>query len=158
MSSFVDKALTELKRERRAIEAGIDRLEKELKNLEHAEQALAKLGGGVLAQAETLVRGGRSAAASASTRTRGAAARKPKPAARRKAGAGKRGRPPGTGKRQQQAIRLVTAANGITPKQLATKMKMEPTYLYRLLPELEKAGQLKKQGRLWYSTDAKVSS
>ena len=157
MSSFVDKALTELKRERRAIEAGIDRLEKELKNLEHAEQALAKLGGGVLAQAETLVRGGRSAAASASSRTRGTA-RKSKPAARRKSGAGKRGRPPGTGKRQQQAIRLVTAANGITPKQLATKMRMEPTYLYRLLPELEKAGQLKKEGRLWYSTDAKVSS
>ena len=157
MSTFVDKALTELKRERRAIEAGIDRLETELKNLENAEQALAKLGGGVLAQAETLVRGGRKAAASASTRTRGAA-RKPKPAARRKTGSGQRGRPPGTGKRQQQAIRLVTAANGITPKQLATKMKMEPTYLYRLLPELEKAGQLKKEGRLWYSTDAKVSS
>jgi hypothetical protein len=59
----------------------------------------------------------------------------------------RRGRLPGSGARAQQALKLVHAHPGITTGELAEKMKIAPNYLYRVLPQLEKAGHVKKEGK-----------
>jgi hypothetical protein len=45
----------------------------------------------------------------------------------------------------------VTAQPGITIPELATKMGIKQTYLYRVLPGLEQESKVKKQGRGWHA-------
>jgi hypothetical protein len=59
----------------------------------------------------------------------------------------RRGRPPGSGARAQEALKLVHAHPGITTGELAEKMKIKATYLYRVLPHLERDRQIEKQGK-----------
>jgi ribosomal protein S25 len=56
----------------------------------------------------------------------------------------KRGRPRGSGKRAMQAAGLVGQNPGITIPHLAAKMGIQPNYLYRVLPQLESEGKVKK--------------
>jgi hypothetical protein len=67
-----------------------------------------------------------------------------------KASARRGGRPKGSGSRSLQAMELVTANPGITIPELAGKMKIKATYLYRVLPPLKKEGKVRKSGRNWY--------
>jgi hypothetical protein len=53
----------------------------------------------------------------------------------------------GHGARSEQARELIAAKPGITVAELAEKMGIGTTYLYRLLPKLERAGTLRKQGK-----------
>jgi hypothetical protein len=67
---------------------------------------------------------------------------------RRRRGPGRpRGRRDGT--RADEALRLVRSAPGITIPEIAASMKIQPNYLYRVLPKLERDGQIKKAGKGW---------
>jgi hypothetical protein len=65
------------------------------------------------------------------------------------------GRPRGAGGRRRrgstranQAVRLIKANPGITVSELGKKMKLNhPNYLYRVLPDLEKEGRVKRSGK-----------
>jgi len=88
--------------------------------------------------------GGTSARATTTRRTR---ARRGT-AARRGGGGGRRGRRGGT--RATQTLELVRSKPGISIPELATAMGIQPNYLYRVLPGLEKEGQIKREGRGWH--------
>jgi hypothetical protein len=83
-----------------------------------------------------------------------AARKKPgRPPGRKKAG-----RPPGrlkgSGTRAAQALSLVREQPGITIPELATRMGIKQNYLYRVLPGLEQAGKVRKEGRGWHAKKA----
>lgn len=56
----------------------------------------------------------------------------------------------GSGARRDDALAKITAQPGITIPELAQAMGLKQNHLYRLLPELQKAGQVHKQGRGWH--------
>jgi hypothetical protein len=65
-----------------------------------------------------------------------------------------RGRPKGSGARADQARKLVADNPGITIPEMAQKMGIQQNYLYRVLPDLEQHGDVRKEGRGWYPKDA----
>jgi hypothetical protein len=76
-------------------------------------------------------------------------------APRRRAGAGggggtRRGRPRGSGNRAKQALELVRTRPGITISEMASAMKIQPNYLYRVMPTLESEGQVVKRDKGWH--------
>ncbi len=76
------------------------------------------------------------------------------PAARKRAsnsgGRRRRGRPRGSGNRAKQALELVRARPGITISELADTMGIKANYLYRVMPTLQKEGQVKKRDKGWH--------
>jgi hypothetical protein len=63
-------------------------------------------------------------------------------------GAGSRRRRRRGGTRADQAVKLISENPGIGVAELGKKMKLKaPNYLYRVLPDLEKEGRVKKQGK-----------
>lgn len=62
----------------------------------------------------------------------------------------RRGRRAGGGTRSAQAERLVKQNPGITIGDLAKKMRITPNYLYRVMPQLEKEGKVRKRGKGWH--------
>jgi hypothetical protein len=74
--------------------------------------------------------------------------------ARAAAGArrGKRGRPPGSGGTAAKALETIRQNPGITVTELARELKMRhPNYLYRVLPQLEAQGAVRKDGTGWHA-------
>jgi hypothetical protein len=62
---------------------------------------------------------------------------------------------PGAGTRAQEALRLIAEHPGIAVPQLADQMGIKKNYLYRVVPGLEKAGQLRRVGEHgWALADA----
>ena len=65
------------------------------------------------------------------------------------------GRPRSSGRRRRrggtradQAVKLITQNPGIGVSELGKKMRLKaPNYLYRVLPDLEKDGRIKRKGR-----------
>jgi hypothetical protein len=65
------------------------------------------------------------------------------------------GRPRGTRQRRgrgstraDQAVRIIKQNPGITVSDLGRKMRLNhPNYLYRVLPDLQKEGRIKRKGR-----------
>jgi hypothetical protein len=51
--------------------------------------------------------------------------------------------------RAAQTLELVRQRPGITIPEIAKAMKIEPNYLYRLLPRLASEGQIKRDGQGW---------
>jgi hypothetical protein len=50
--------------------------------------------------------------------------------------------------RADQAVRIIKKNPGITVSELGRKMRLNhPNYLYRVLPDLEKEGRIKREGR-----------
>jgi hypothetical protein len=121
--------LDEKKREIRARLSELKPLVEEYHRLEAAAAALEGVGG---------TRPTRASAAPARRRTR---------ATSTGTGTGKRGRPKGSGTRSKQTLELVRKQPGITIPELATKMGIKQNYLYRVVPELVKDGQVRKEGR-----------
>jgi hypothetical protein len=65
---------------------------------------------------------------------------------------GRRGRPRGRrggSTRSNEALELVRAQPGITIPALAEAMKIQPNYLYRVMPKLVAEGQIKRDGQGW---------
>jgi hypothetical protein len=49
-------------------------------------------------------------------------------------------------------LELVRQRPGITIPEVANAMKIEPNYLYRVLPRLAAGGQIKRDGQGWHPT------
>lgn len=142
MAISIDRQMDRLRARKSELKAELERLEQIEAELERTvEEALRTIGAattGAVSGARTAVRKERSK----STR---------KPARRSgSSGTGQRGRPKGSGKRQAQAVKIIAAAPGIRTSEIAKKMGIGPNYLYRLLPDLEKAKQVVKKGNGWY--------
>jgi len=75
--------------------------------------------------------------------------------ARRRSGR-RPGRPRGrrsNGTRANQALELVRQQPGITIPQIAESLKIEPNYLYRVMPKLVSDGQVKRDGQGWHPAE-----
>lgn len=142
MTDFLKKTLKDIEARRRELAPLVE----EYRQLEEAAAALQGVdgsSGGSASGSGSRGSGARSAAASS------------RPARRRRsasgsAGSGRRGRPRGSGKRAQQALDLVAGQPGITIPELAKAMKIQPNYLYRVLPGLEQDGKVKKKDKGWF--------
>jgi len=131
LADFVDKAVKD-------IDGRLEELKLEVQKLETARAALV---GGAR-------RGpGRPRAASANGAS---AAPAPRRAARRP------GRPRGRrggNTRANQALQLVKDKPGITIPEIASQLKIEPNYLYRVMPKLVEDGSVKREGQSWHPAD-----
>lgn len=56
--------------------------------------------------------------------------------------------------RATQALELVRSRPGITIPEIASEIKIEPNYLYRVMPRLEQEGQIKRDGKGWLPVGA----
>jgi hypothetical protein len=65
-------------------------------------------------------------------------------------GGNRRGRPRGSGNRAKQALELVRTRPGISISEMASAMKIQPNYLYRVMPALESEGQVVKRDKGWH--------
>ena len=65
----------------------------------------------------------------------------------RPSGSGGRRRRRRGGTRSAQAVKLVKSNPGITASEIAKKLKIKPNYLYRVMGELQKEGEVTKKGR-----------
>lgn len=125
MADFLDEKRKEIDARMRELRPMVD----EYNRLERAAAALSGVGGA-----------GRAATS---------------PRRRRSAGGGGgggrgRGRPRGSGNRAKQALELVRTRPGITIKEMASAMKIQPNYLYRVMPTLESEGQVVKRDKGWH--------
>jgi predicted Rossmann fold nucleotide-binding protein DprA/Smf involved in DNA uptake len=73
----------------------------------------------------------------------------------------RRGRRPGRPRgrrggntRSNQALDLVRSQPGITIPQIAESLKIEPNYLYRVMPKLTLDGLVKRDGQGWHAVMA----
>jgi hypothetical protein len=65
---------------------------------------------------------------------------------------GRRGRPRGSGGTSKKALEVIRQNPGIKVSELARQLKMRhPNYLYRVLPQLEAQGAVRKQGKGWHA-------
>jgi hypothetical protein len=121
--SFVDSAV-------RDIDSRLKELQDEVAKLEAARAALVGTRRG-----PGRPRGSRSTASPA-RRTR----RPGRPRGRR-----------GGNTRANQALELVRSQPGITIPQIAEALKIEPNYLYRVMPKLVSDGQVTREGQGWHA-------
>jgi hypothetical protein len=56
--------------------------------------------------------------------------------------------------RANQALALVREKPGITIPDIASALKIEPNYLYRVMPKLVDDGQVTREGQGWHPTAA----
>ena len=135
MPAFVDTTVKD-------IDARLRELQDEVSRLEAARSALT---GGRR-------RPGRPRGASA--RTANTSARTTRARTGRRASAGPRTRPTrrGGNTRANQALELVRSRPGITIPQIAEELKIEPNYLYRVMPKLVSDGQVRREGQGWHPT------
>jgi hypothetical protein len=128
MADFLEEKKREISARLKELRPLVD----EYHRLEAAEQALSGVGPGA---GSTTTARGRKRAAGGRPRT---------------AGTGRRGRPKGSGTRAAQARTLVKDNPGITIPEMAQKMGIQQNYLYRVLPDLEQQGEVRKEGRGWF--------
>ena len=125
------------------IDAAVQDIDNRLKELHDEEQ---KLTAARVALTGTVKRGpGRPPRSEAAA---------PAPARR---GARRPGRPRGRrggNTRSNQALELVRSQPGITIPQIAESLKIEPNYLYRVMPTLTTAGLVKRDGQGWHAVAA----
>jgi DNA-binding IscR family transcriptional regulator len=87
---------------------------------------------------------------SARTRARSAVRRNGRPAAPRARRGGNT--------RASQALDLVRKQPGITIPEIAQTMKIQPNYLYRVLPRLASDGEVKRDGQGWHPANAPAAA
>jgi hypothetical protein len=125
------------------IDAAVQDIDGRLKELKEEE---ARLLAARAALAGTPRRGpGRppSAATNSSPSTSTSARRRPgRPRGRR-----------GGNTRSAQALELVRSKPGITIPEIATAMKIEPNYLYRVMPKLTSDGLVTRDGQGWHAVE-----
>jgi hypothetical protein len=124
MADFVDSTVKD-------IDSRLSELRQEVTKLEAARQALV---GGRRGPGRPAANNGASAAP-----TRRAARKTGRPRGRR-----------GGNTRANQALNLVRESPGITIPQIAEQLKIEPNYLYRVMPKLVEDGQVKRDGQGWH--------
>ena len=124
MADFVDSTV-------RDIDSRLEELQLEVKKLEAARSALV---GGRRGGARST-----NGASPASSERRGSTRRVGRPRGRR-----------GGNTRANQALKLVGDQPGITIPQIAEALKIEPNYLYRVMPRLVQDGQVTREGQGWH--------
>jgi len=131
MAGFVDSTVKD-------IDVRLKELQAEVSKLQAARAALV---------GPSSRRPGRPArAASATTAT-------PTTRTRRRGPGRPRGRRGGN-TRANQALELVRSQPGITIPQVAEAMKIEPNYLYRVMPKLVSEGLITRDGQGWHPVKA----
>ena len=140
MPAFVDTTVKD-------IDNRIRELQDEVSRLEAARSALTGT-----RRRPGRPRGATARTTGASTRTTGARGRATRARTARRASAGPRTRSPrrGGNTRAVQALELVRKQPGVTIPELAKTMKIQPNYLYRVLPRLASEGQIKRDGQGWH--------
>ena len=88
----------------------------------------------------------------------GAAPAPARPAGRRNGRAPAPSTRRGGNTRANQALELVREKPGITIPEIAQAMKIEPNYLYRVLPRLASDGQVKRDGQGWHPAPSSTST
>ncbi len=141
MPAFVDTTVKD-------IDERLRELQDEVSRLEAARSALT--GGGR--------RPGRPRGTSA--RTTGASARTTRARTGRRTSAGPRTRSTrrGGNTRAAQTLELVSKQPGVTIPELAKAMKIEPNYLYRVLPRLASEGKVRRDGQGWHTAPSSTST
>jgi predicted Rossmann fold nucleotide-binding protein DprA/Smf involved in DNA uptake len=139
LPEFVDSAV-------RDIDERLRELRDELSRLEAARSALT---GGRRRPGRPRASAARTARTST---TRSSATRATRTRTRRRTTAPSRTRSTTRGRntRAAQALELVRQQPGVTIPQLAEAMKIQPNYLYRVLPRLAAEGQVKREGQGWH--------
>ena len=153
MTDFLDekrREITERLKELRPLVEEFNRLEAAAIALAGAVGSAASTAGRAVVRGRGRPRRATSSApkaAETSQPVKARAARKPagRPAKRRA------GRRKGSGTRAAEALSLVQGQPGITIPELAARMGISPNYLYRVLPGLEKEGEIRKDGRGWHA-------
>jgi Winged helix-turn-helix DNA-binding len=127
LADFVDSTVKD-------IDKRLSELKLEVSKLEAARAALVggRRGPGRPASAN-------GAGSSAGTRRRTTTRRAGRPRGRR-----------GGNTRANQALALVREKPGITIPQIAEALKIEPNYLYRVMPRLVDDGQVTREGQGWH--------
>ena len=125
MADFVDSTVKD-------IDSRLSELKQEVAKLEAARAALV---GGRRPRGRPASTNGASSTRRRATRTAG------RPRGRR-----------GGNTRANQALALVREKPGITIPQIAESLKIEPNYLYRVMPKLVEDGQVKRDGQGWHPT------
>jgi hypothetical protein len=140
LPAFVDTTVKD-------IDARLRELQDEVSRLEAARSALT---GGRRRPGRP--RGTSARTSGASARTANTSARTTRARTGRRASAGPRTRSTrrGGNTRAAQALDLVRKQPGITIPEIAKAMKIEPNYLYRVLPRLASEGQVKRNGQGWH--------
>ena len=69
-------------------------------------------------------------------------------------GGGRRRRRRRGGTRADHALKAVEAQPGISASEIATKLKIKPNYVYRVMAGLAEEGKVKKDGRGYTATGA----
>jgi DNA-binding MarR family transcriptional regulator len=64
----------------------------------------------------------------------------------------------GANTRASQALELVRNRPGITIREIAQAMKIQPNYLYRVLARLASDGEIKREGKGWHPASASSST
>lgn len=129
MAGFIDAAVQD-------IDNRLKELKEEEGRLIAARAALAGGNGSAPAPAATTRRRQRTAGSSSN----GNARRRPgRPRGRR-----------GGNTRSNQALELVRSKPGITIPEIASAMKIEPNYLYRVMPKLTQDGLVTREGAGWH--------
>ena len=134
MPNFVDSALKDIDERLRALKDEASRL----------EAARAALTGGTRRQ------GRRAASSAARSHARSATRRSARSAAPRARRAGNT--------RAEEALELVRNRPGITIPEIAEAMKIQPNYLYRVLPGLASIGQIRREGQGWHPATGSAST
>ena len=127
MADFVDSTVKD-------IDSRLSELKQEVAKLEAARAALV---GGRRVRGRPASTNGAGAGATRRRATRAAG----RPRGRR-----------GGNTRANQALALVREKPGITIPQIADALKIEPNYLYRVMPKLVEDGQVKRDGQGWHPT------
>lgn len=133
MPKFVDSAVKE-------IEVRLRELQDEAARLEAAHAALTS-------SSEDRRRVTRSRGPRATSRSNG----------RSVTGSSVRGRR-SSGTRANQALELVRKQPGITIPEMAQTMKIQPNYLYRVLPRLASDGEIRRDGQGWHPVPSSNST
>jgi hypothetical protein len=149
MSDFLDETRQDIQTRMGELQPAVD----EYRWLEEAHAALERLTPGPAASTPRRGPGRpRKDGTSASSRP-SPGHRAKRGTARKPAAAGvRRGRRKGSGGRAEQALALVTEQPGIQIPELAKLMGIKQSYLYRVLPSLERDGKVSKQGQRWNPT------
>lgn len=134
MAGFIDAAVQD-------IDNRLEELREEETRLQAARAAL--VGGSAPQAARAARRPAREAAAASPTRTR------------RRAGRPRGGK--GGNTRAAQALQLVRDRPGITIPEIAAAMKIEPNYLYRVMPKLTSDGLITRSGQGWHPAAAEAA-
>jgi hypothetical protein len=127
------------------IDAAVQDIDNRLKELREEEQ---KLIAARVALTGAVKRGpGRPPSSSASAPPAARRARRPgRPRGRR-----------GGNTRSNQALELVRSQPGITIPQIAESLKIEPNYLYRVMPKLTSDGLVARDGQGWRAVAASAA-